>query len=143
MQKHILVYAHASKTLQVWCRVRKPLFLIAWQLSNCALAFEIRTRVLPSSFVREHLEHDSYTFMSDLLRLNGGVGGTCMDLDAYAICEPRGVAMDLADFSNLPTATLLSISFAVWIELSNRLGNSQQWHSHWEPKRNIVCGALS
>ena len=143
MQKHILVYTHASKTLQVWCRVRKPLFLIAWQLRNCALAFETSTRVLPSSFVHEHLEHDSYILMSDLLRLKGGVGGTFMDLDGYAICDTRGVAMDHTDYSNLPTATLLSISFAVWIELSNRLGNSQQWHSHWEPKCNIVCGALS
>ena len=35
IQKHIVVYAHSSKTLQVWCRVRKPLSL---SLGNLAIA---------------------------------------------------------------------------------------------------------
>ena len=109
MHKHILVYAYASKTLQVWCRVRKPLFLIARQLRNCILAFENKTSVLPSSFVHE--QHDNYVLMSDHLRLKGGVGRTFMDLEGYAICDTMNAAMDHAAYSNLPTATLLSILY--------------------------------
>ena len=55
--------------------------------------------------------NDNYVLMSDLLQLKGGVGGTFLDLERYAICDSTNVAMDHAAYSNLPTATLLSILY--------------------------------
>ena len=76
------------KPYKFGCRMRKPLSLSLGNLAIAHLLLKQAQGFCPSSFVREHLEYDSYILMSGLLRLKGGVGGTFMDLGYMRFVTP-------------------------------------------------------
>ena len=118
--------------------------LCSSSLGNLAIAhllFETRTRVLPSSFLHEHLEHDNYILVSDLLRLK--------DLEGYAICD-TGCSNGPRRLFQLAYRYIAShiICRVDWTKQSNWELAAVAFQSGAKPQLcnfgvGIVCGALS